>query len=82
MSELLASVTLTDATAIGVGLLTVRVAAPDLPSHAATICTLPTAIAVTRPELDTVATPVLLELHVIARPVRTLLLASRVVAVA
>jgi hypothetical protein len=40
------------------------------------------AIAVTRPALDTVAIPVLLELQVIARPVRTLLLASRVVAVA
>jgi hypothetical protein len=40
------------------------------------------AIAVTRPALDTVAIPVLLELQVTARPVRTLLLASRVVAVA
>src|SRR5258706_10974674 len=40
------------------------------------------AIAVTSPALDTVAIPVLLEPQVIARPVSTLLLASRVVAVA
>jgi hypothetical protein len=46
------------------------------------ICTVPTAIALTRPEVDTVATPVLLELQVIRRPVSTLLFASRVVAVA
>jgi hypothetical protein len=46
------------------------------------ICAEPTATAVTRPEADTVATAVLLELQATERPVRTLLLASRVVAVA
>jgi hypothetical protein len=73
------SVTLTDATGAAV---MVSVALPVCPSQPAMICTVPTAIALTRPEVDTVATPVLLELQVIARPVSTLLFASRVVAVA
>jgi hypothetical protein len=76
------SVTLTDATATGGGEATVSTALPVLPSHVAMICTVPTAIAVTRPDADTVATPVLLELQAITRPVRVLLFASRVTAVA
>jgi hypothetical protein len=53
---------------------------PDFPSLVAVIVALPAATAVTRPELDIVATLVLLELQTILRPVRTLLPASRVVA--
>jgi hypothetical protein len=46
------------------------------------ICAVPTATAVTSPDPETVATLALLELQLIVRPVRTLLLASRVVALA
>jgi hypothetical protein len=46
------------------------------------ICAVPEPAADTKPDEETVATALLLELQVIARPVRTLLLASRVVAVA
>jgi hypothetical protein len=41
---------------------------------------LPAATAVTKPEAETVLTPVLLEPQVITRPVSTLLFASRVTA--
>ena len=61
---------------------TVRGALPFVPSLVAVMLALPAAIAVTRPVPDTVATPVLSEDHVIVRPMSTLLLASRVVAVA
>jgi hypothetical protein len=44
------------------------------------IVALPAAIAVTKPDAETVLMLVLLELQAITRPVRTLLLASRVVA--
>jgi hypothetical protein len=79
--ELLANATLTEATGMG-GEATVSVAVPVWPSLVAVICAVPAATAVTRPEPATVATPVLVELQLITRPVRTLLLASRVVAVA
>jgi hypothetical protein len=55
---------------------------PLFPSLVAVICAVPAAIAVTKPDPETVATAVLLELHAMERPVSTLLLASRVVAVA
>jgi len=71
--------TVTEATGAGV---TVSGALPDFPSLIATMFAAPTATAVTTPWASTVATDVLLELHAIARPVRTLLLASRVVALA
>jgi hypothetical protein len=71
--------TLTEATGIGV---TVSVALPVWPPLAAVIWAVPTASAVTTPLLDTVATVVLLEVHVTVRPVNTLLAASRSVALA
>jgi hypothetical protein len=74
--------TLTEATATGGADDTVIVALPLRPSLVAVISADPTAAAVTRPDVDTVATELLVELQVTARPVRTLLLASRVVAVA
>jgi hypothetical protein len=55
-------------------------AVPVLVSLVAVIVALPAAIAVTRPDAETVLMLVLLELQAITRPVRTLLLASRVVA--
>ena len=85
MIELALSETLTAATGAGGGgggAATVRPALPLLPSLVAVICAVPAATAVTRPEPLTVATDVLLELQAMLRPVRTLLLASRVVAVA
>ena len=54
---LLFSVTVTEATGTGV---TVTVAEPEVPSLVAVIVAVPTAIAVTRPVLETVAMPVLL----------------------
>jgi len=68
--------------ATGAG-VTVRTAPPDFPSLVATMFAVPTVTAETSP-LDgpTVATPVLSELHAIARPVRTRAWASRNVAVA
>jgi hypothetical protein len=53
-----------------------------MPSLDAVICAVPADTAVTRPEPDTVATPLLLVVQAMERPVRTLLFASRVVAVA
>jgi hypothetical protein len=64
----------------GAGALTVMTAAAVWPSLDAEICTDPEAIAVTRPSAETVAMLVLPELQTMVRPVRTLLLASRVTA--
>jgi hypothetical protein len=55
-------------------------AVPVLVSLVAVIVALPAAIAVTRPDAETVLMLVLLEFQLITRPVSTLLLASRVVA--
>jgi hypothetical protein len=74
--------TLTEATGTGAAAVTVSMELPLWPSHDAMMVAVPTAIAVTRPEADTVATPLLLELQMIVRPVRTLLLPSRITAVA
>src|SRR5688500_2030942 len=79
------SATATLATAAGGGGeadVTVSAALPLRPSLVAVICTVPTATAATRPDPETVATAELLEIQLTARPVRTTLLASRVVAVA
>jgi len=75
-----AGATDTDATGIGAGALTVIADCAVLPSLAAVICADPAAIAVARPSAETVAIPLLLELHVVVRPVSVLLFASRVVA--
>ena len=56
--------TVTVATAIGAGALTLSVADADLPSLEAEMAAVPAAIAETSPLLDTVATPELLLLHV------------------
>ena len=72
--------TVTDATGTGAGALTVIADVPFLPSLEAVIVAFPAATAVTNPEAETVATVGLPELHVIVRPVSTLLLASRVTA--
>ena len=48
----------------------------------AVICAVPAATALTRPVPETVATEELLEIQEMERPVRTLLFASRVTAVA
>jgi len=69
--------TVTAATGAGV---TVNGALPVFPSLVAMMFEVPTATAVTKPSEDTVATDASLELHTIARPVRTLLFASSVVA--
>jgi hypothetical protein len=78
--DVLDGVTETVATGAGAGALTVMTDVPLLPSLSAVIVALPAATAVTRPELDTVAKPVLLELHETTRPLSTLLFASRVTA--
>jgi hypothetical protein len=75
----LVGLTATDATGACV---TVSVALPLIPSLVAVMLAVPTATAATTPWLETVATDVLLELHVTARPVNTPPLASSVVAVA
>jgi hypothetical protein len=85
LSEVELSETLTDATAAGGGgggAATLTPALPLFPSLVAVICAVPAATAVTTPEPLTVATPLLLDVQAMARPVSTLLLASRVVAVA
>jgi hypothetical protein len=61
---------------------TATTAWPLTPSLVARIFALPPATAVTTPDAFTVATAVLVELQVMARPVRTLFAASRVTAVA
>ena len=58
--------------------MTVSVVLPVLVSLVAVICAEPAALAVTSPEVETLATVVLLDVHAITRPVRTLLFASRV----
>jgi hypothetical protein len=77
--ELAASETVTVATGAGV---TVTVALPLFPSLVAVILAVPTAIPLTTPCAETIATAVLLDAHVITRLVRVFPLASRVVAVA
>jgi hypothetical protein len=62
--------------------VTVSVADPLCPSLVAVICAEPAAIAFTSPELETVATAVLLDAHATARPVSVFPLASFIVAVA
>jgi hypothetical protein len=64
------------------GVVTVSVALPVLVSLVAVIVAEPAATAVTNPLDETVAIPVLLLDQVTTRPVSTLLLASRVTAVA
>jgi hypothetical protein len=70
----------TDATGAGAGALTVIVEDAVWPSLVAVICTVPAAMAVASPSPEIVPMLALLELHVITRPVSTLLLASRVTA--
>jgi hypothetical protein len=72
--------TTTDATGTGVAGFTVTLALPTCPSLDAEIVTVPAVRAVTRPDTETVPIAVLLELHVMERPLSTLLLASRVTA--
>jgi hypothetical protein len=74
-----ASDTVIDATG---GTTTVRFAVPLFPSLEAVMPAVPAATAVTTPAPSTVATPELLDDQVMARPVRTLLLASLAVALA
>lgn len=59
---------------------TVMPALPVLPSLEAVIVAVPFATAVTKPDVETVAIPMLLELHVMTRPVSTLVFASLVTA--
>src|SRR6185312_12186058 len=76
-------VTIANCVAIGTTAVTVRFAPPDFPSLVAVIVAVPAPIAVTRPVPDTtVATADAVEFQVTIRPVRTLPLASRAVAVA
>src|SRR5437764_1352116 len=65
----------------GGGAETVMVNEPFTPSLVAVITADPAATALSTPDDETVATAMLLELQAIVRPVRTLLLASLVVAV-
>ena len=74
--------TVTDATATGVVVVTERVAAPTCPPLDAVIWATPAASAVTRPESDGIAALMLLDVQTTSRPVSTLLLASRIVALA
>jgi len=71
--------TVTEATGTGT---TVTLALPVCPSLVAVMIVEPTAIAVTTPWAETVAIAVFALLQVTTLPVRTLLLASRVTAVA
>jgi hypothetical protein len=70
----------TDATGTGAGALTLIAAEAVCPSLEAVMDALPAATAVTSPEPETVAIPVLPEPQLITRPVSTLLFASRVTA--
>ena len=72
--------TVTDATGAGADALTAMAAVPLLVSLKAVIVALPAATARTSPDVETVLMAVLLELQVITRPVKMLLLASRVTA--
>jgi hypothetical protein len=76
----LAETGLTVTVATGTG-TTLTVAVPVFPSLVAVIVAVPRATPLTKPPEVTVAMPVLSELHVMARPVRTAPFASRVVAV-
>jgi hypothetical protein len=80
LSVLAPSETDTEATGTGAGALTVTVDEAVCPSLEAVIDTFPAARAVTSPKLEAVAIPGLAEVQLITRPVRTLLLASRVTA--
>src|SRR5712692_2202845 len=73
-----AGLTVTDATGTFVA---VTAAAPVLPSQAAVMIAVPTAMAATSPVPSTVATPALLLVHVTVRPVKTFPFASFGVAV-
>lgn len=70
----------TDATGIGGGAFAVIAAVEVLPSLVAVIVAAPAPMALTRPDVETMAIVVLLELQVMTRPVRRLLFASRVAA--
>jgi hypothetical protein len=70
----------TDATGTGAPALTVIADEEVIPSLEAVIVAEPAATAVASPDPETVATPVLLELQLITRPVSTVPLASRVIA--
>lgn len=72
----------TDATGTGAAALTVKIAAPDLPSLVALMFAVPAPTAVTSPVAATVATPALSLCHVIVRPVSALPPESLRVAVA
>jgi hypothetical protein len=72
--------TVTDATGAGADALTVMAAVPVFVSLKAVIVALPAAMAVTSPDAETVLMAGLLELQMITRPVKVLLLASRVTA--
>ena len=74
-----ARVTFTEATGIGI---TVIAAEPVRPSLEAVIDVDPSLTAVTTPLASTVATAMLVEVHVTLRPVRTLPAASFICAVA
>jgi hypothetical protein len=63
------------------GAFTTTVASPVFDSTLARMTAFPGAIAVTNPEMDTVATAVLRELHPTNRPVSMLPPASRAIAV-
>lgn len=71
----------TVATGMGAAVVTVTVALPDWPSLVAVTCVVPAPTAVTRPLELTVATLVFALDQLMTRPVSTVLLASRVVAV-
>jgi hypothetical protein len=64
----------------GTGLTVIRGVLALTDSLVAVIVAVPCPAAVTKPEADTVSTPVLLEAQVTNRPVRTLLFASRITA--
>ena len=70
----------TEATGTGAGALTVIAAVPLFVSLNAVIVALPVATAVATPDAETVLIAGLLELQLTARPVSTLLFASRVTA--
>ena len=65
-----------------VGAVTEMAADPVMPSIAAEMVADPAASPLTRPELETVATEVLFDIHVTVRPVIVLPAESRAVAVA
>jgi len=70
----------TDATGTGGAALTLTAAEPVCPSLEAVIDAVPAATAVTRPDAEIVAIPMLAEAQLITRPESTLVFASRVTA--